>query len=179
MTRKRFSVFALSLGAAAMLVFGVAYAQNPPAGPPGRGPAMGRWGGPMGPMGPMGALGMFRRLDLSAQQKDELKATFQAQRDQNRAVMDRLRQAEQALQTELLADAPDQGKIQPLQDDLNQAQQDALSARIAMELKINQILTPAQRQQLRDAQARRASRAEGRRGRRGAGSGPAAPGGRG
>ena len=183
MARTRFSVIALSLGAAAMLAFGVAYAQNPPAGPPGQGPAMGRWGGrqmgPMGPMGSMGRMGMFRGLDLSTQQKDELKAAFQAQRDQHQGVMDRLRKAEQALETELLADAPDQGKIQQLQTDLNQAQQDALSARIAMELKINQILTPAQRQQLRDAQARRASRAEGRRGRRGGGSGPATPGGRG
>jgi Spy/CpxP family protein refolding chaperone len=172
MTRKGFSTIALALGAAAMLAFGAAYAQNPPAGPPGQGPGMGRWAGQRGPMGPMGMMGMFRRLDLSAQQKDELKAAFQAQRDQRQAVRDRLRKAEQALQSELLADTPDQGKIQQLQTDLTQAQQDALSARIAMELKINQILTPAQRQQLRDAQARRASRAEGRRGQGGGGSKP-------
>ena len=170
MTRKRFSTLALGVAAVAMLGFGVAYAQSPAAAPQNRGPAMGRSGGQMGPMG------MFRRLDLSTQQKDELKATFQAQRDQNQAVRDRVRKAEQALQTELLADAPDQGKIQQLQTDLNQAQQDALGARVAMELKAYQILTPAQRQQLRDAQARRGSRM-GRRGRWGGGSGSSAPGG--
>jgi Spy/CpxP family protein refolding chaperone len=173
MTRKRFSTLALGAAAVAMLAVGVAYAQNPPAAPQGRAPAMGRGGGQMGPMGMMG---MFRRLDLSTQQKDELKAAFQAQRDQNQAVRDRVRKAEQALQTALLADAPDQGKIQQLQTDLSQAQQDALGARVAMELKAYQILTPAQRQQLRDAQARRGSRM-GRRGRWGGGSGSRAPGG--
>jgi len=172
MTRKRFSTLALGVAAVAMLALGVAYAQDPPPAPQGRAPAMGRWGGQMGPMG----MRMFRRLDLSTQQKDELKATFQAQRDQNQAVMERVRKAEQALQTELLADAPDQGKIQQLQTDLSQAQQDALGARVALELKVYQILTPAQRQQLRDAQARRGSRM-GRRGRWGGGSGSRAPGG--
>ena len=177
MAHKRFSVIALSLGRRRCWPFGVAYAQNPPAGPPGRGPAMGRWGGQRGPMGPMGMMGMFRRLDLSTQQKDELKATFQAQRDQHQAVMGPASQGRAGPSDRALGGRAGSGQDPAAADDLNQAQQDALSARIAMELKINQILTPAQRQQLRDAQARRASRM-GRRGRRGGGSGSTPPGGR-
>ena len=87
-------------------------------------------------MGPMGMMGLSRQLDLSTQQKDEMKGAFQAQRDQQGgpgpAAQGRAGPSDRAL-----GGRAGSGKIQQLQIDLNQAQQDALSARIAMELKIN------------------------------------------
>jgi protein CpxP len=166
MSLKRLTLVAIAVTAAAALAAGATFAQNPAPGPAGP-----RFGGPG--FGPMFAL---RGLDLTQAQRDQLKTLAQSQREQNAPVFEKLRTLERALRTELLADAPDQGKIDQLKTDLGLAQQDALGARIAMELKVGQILTAEQRQTLRD---RLANAPAGPRGRRGWGRGGGAPAGSG
>jgi protein CpxP len=165
MTYRRVSVFAVTVAAAALVATGAVLAQGQPQGPPGQ--AFGLRAG-MAP-GLMGQMGMLRGLDLTQQQRDELRALGEQRRTVDKPVMDKLRVAGQALEAELLADAPNQGRIDQLKTDLAQAQQEALDARIAMQLKVNQILTPEQRQTLRDRQARRAEAPGRRRGPRGGG----------
>jgi len=162
MTFKRLAVVAIAVAAAAVLAAGATFAQNPPPGPPGP-----RFGGPA-----FGRMFALRGLDLTQAQRDQLKTLAQTARDQNAPIFEKLRTLERALQTELLADAPDQGKIDQLKTDLGLAQQEALGARIAMDLKMGQILTAEQRQTLRD---RLAKAPTGPRGRRGWGRGGGAP----
>jgi len=170
MTRTRISVFSAFVAAAALVAAGVSFAQTPPPGPPG--PAFGRQGGGS-PFGQMGRMGMFRGLDLTQEQRDQLRALAEARRQQDEPARQRLRELNQTLQNELFADAPDQDKIRQLKIDLNLAQQQALETRIAEQRNVAQILTPEQRQQVRDA------REQGRRGPRGRRGGGARPGGAG
>jgi len=157
MTRKRVSLFAALVAGAALVVGGVSFAQNPPPGPPG--PGFGRRMGP-----PAGPMGLLRGLDLTQAQRDQFKALAEARRERGQALATRLQELNQALEAELFADAPDQGRIEQLTIDLNLAQREALDARIASRLEVAQVLTPEQRQQMREAPGR-----FGRRGPRGAG----------
>lgn len=166
MTRTRISVFAAFVAVAALVAAGVSFAQTPPAAP--RGPALARQGGAP----PFGSMGMFRGLDLTQAQRDQLRALAEARRQQDDPVMQRVRELNRALQNELFADAPDEGKIEQLKIDLNLAQQQALDARIAGQLKVAQILTPEQRQQVREAREQGLGGPRGRRGPRGMGVRP-------
>ena len=58
---------------------------------------------------------------------------------------------ERQLQTAILADTPDQQKIEELKTSINSASAQELAARIDLQTRIAQILTPEQRAQARDA----------------------------
>jgi Spy/CpxP family protein refolding chaperone len=107
-----------------------------------RGPGLIR-GGP-------GGFGHFARMaDLSDEQRKQVQAVFEehrASREQGRAAMDLHRQ----LQAELLADVPDEQKIDTLRRQLVEAQGEALTAQIALQRKLVQILTPEQRAKARE-----------------------------
>ena len=155
MTRRH--VFGLAFAAAlvGVVAVGVSLAQNPPPGPPG--PAFARQGGP-----PSAWRGLLRGLDLTQAQRDQLRALAESEREQRVALAERLRELNQALETALFADVPDQGTIGQLKTDLSLAHQQSLEARIAAQLQVAQVLTPEQRQKVREAQA---SGARGRRAR--------------
>src|SRR6185369_14771848 len=113
---------------------------QPPQG--GRGP--GRGAGPGGP------LPILRGLDLTDAQKEQIKTLTEQRRtgeDPRRNLMDLERQ----LQTAVLADTPDQQKIDELKGSIATASAQALAARIELESRIAQILTPEQRAQAREA----------------------------
>jgi Spy/CpxP family protein refolding chaperone len=116
--------------------------------------------GPGGRGGPVGAV----MADLTDQQREQVKAILEQERqgqDGPRADMQLRLQLEQ----ELLADAPNAQKIDELKQQILAATSESLTRHIAVQQKINQILTAEQRAKARE---RMAQRREGR-GRPGAG----------
>jgi protein CpxP len=130
-------------GVFAMLVAGAVaipvIAQPPQGGRgPGRGPAFD------------GALPILRELNLTDAQREQIRAITDAQRSADnprRNLMDLERQLHGAL----LADTPDLQKIEELKTSIASASAAALVARIDVESRIAQVLTPEQRAQAREA----------------------------
>lgn len=113
---------------------------QPPQG--GRGPGRGPGSG--------GPLPMLRGLNLTDAQKEQIRTLIEQRRtgeDPRRNLMDLERQ----LQTAILADAPDQQKIEELKGSIATASAQELVARIELQSRIAQILTPEQRAQAREA----------------------------
>ncbi|MFL6279754.1 MAG: Spy/CpxP family protein refolding chaperone [Vicinamibacterales bacterium] len=139
------AVLALVVAAAVAIP---AIAQPPQGGRgPGRGPAFD------------GALPILRGLNLTDAQREQIRAIAEAQRTGNnprRELMDLERQ----LQAAVLADTPDQQKIDELKNSIATASATELAARIELQSRIAQVLTPEQRAQAREALAK----APGRRG---------------
>jgi protein CpxP len=139
--------------AAAALVLAAAVAIPAIAQPPqgGRGPGRGP--------GFDGALPILRGLNLTDAQREQVRALTDARRtadNPRRNLMDLERQ----LQAALLADSPDQQKIDELKNSIAAASAADLTARIELQSRIAQVLTPEQRAQAREALAK----APGRRG---------------
>jgi Spy/CpxP family protein refolding chaperone len=116
--------------------------QRPPRG----------FGRGMGPGGP-GPLGMLQRLNLTDEQRTQIRAILDEQRSSqpDQKEMDLQKQLHEAV----FADNPDQAKIDELKTAITAAHADALNAHVAVQLKIAQILTPEQRQQAREFEGRR------------------------
>ncbi len=111
--------------------------------------------GPGGRGGPLG--GVF--ADLTDQQREQVKAIVDAERgEQGPPPEMKLRQA---LEQELLADAPNLQQVEELKQQIVSATSASLTRHIAVQQKINQVLTAAQRAKARE---RIAQRGEGRRG---------------
>jgi Spy/CpxP family protein refolding chaperone len=123
----------------AVAVFSIASAQG---GQRGRGPGGPGFGGPR--------LGGFARLaDLTDDQRKQVEAIVQedrASRSGPPAVVTLHRQ----LEAELLADSPDDQKIETLRQQLIQAQGEEVSHRIALQRKIAGVLTAEQRAKARE-----------------------------
>ena len=110
-----------------------------------------RMGGPgrggRGPGGPgAGIIALLQRLDLTDQQREQLRALMEA----NRPPGDpgQLRDAELKLHTAILGDTPDPQAIDAAKAAIAAAHAAELDHQIEMLTKIAQILTPDQRQQL-------------------------------
>jgi Spy/CpxP family protein refolding chaperone len=93
-------------------------------------------------------------LNLTDAQKTQVKALAEAQREEMQGLKEQARKADEALRQLVFADAPDQGAIASAKAEVSTAQQALLDARTANELKISQVLTPAQRAELRKMQGR-------------------------
>ena len=112
--------------------------------PDGRGP--GGTGGPGRSMLPLG------RLDLSDEQRAQIKEVLQAARPADgETPVRQLMELRQSLQSAILADTPDQARIDQLRTSIAQAEAAALGKRIEVAQKIAQILTPEQREKARTA----------------------------
>src|SRR5262249_36379151 len=93
-------LLAVGLGAAAFV-----HAQDQPDGPRHFRGGPGRFGGPGGPGGPFGMLPMFgRELNLTDQQRDQIKAIADSHKDEWKTLFDRERTARQALMAAVTAD---------------------------------------------------------------------------
>jgi protein CpxP len=146
MKRTIWSAMAALVLAAAVAIPAIA---QPPQG--GRGPGRGP--------GFDGALPILRGLNLSDAQREQIRALTEAQRtaeNPRRNLMDLERQ----LQAALLADSPDQPRIDDLKNSIAAASAADLTARIELQSRIAQVLTPEQRAQAREA----LGKAPGRRG---------------
>ena len=147
------SIAALTLAAAVAIPV---IAQPPQAG---RGPGRGA--------GPGWALPMLRELNLTDAQREQIRTLTEQRRangeDPRRKVADLDRQ----LQAAIFADAPDQQKIEDLKHAIAAAPADELTARVELQSRIAQVLTPEQRTKAREALGRRAGAPGGRAGRPG------------
>ena len=133
----------------------------------GFGQQQGRRGGPGGPgggrMGPVA----IPFEDLTEEQRQQIKAIMDEQREGEQGPPADMK-LRQALELELLADAPNDQKIQELKAQVDAASAEQLAKHIAIERKVNQILTPEQRAKARENIATRQENGPGR-GRRGGG----------
>jgi Spy/CpxP family protein refolding chaperone len=111
----------------------------------GRG-GMGRGFGPGGPGGP--GPGIVHRLDLTEQQREQIAAIVEQQRESRPGA--RIMDLRKELQTALFADTVDLAKVEELKTAIAAAESAALAARIETEMKINQFLTPGQRARERE-----------------------------
>jgi Spy/CpxP family protein refolding chaperone len=140
MTRRFLVAAVLAIGLSAL----PAFAQGPGQGigAPGRG---GR-GGPGGPGFGPGFMPMLQQLDLSDQQREQIRSLMEA----NRPTSDpgQLRAAELKLHAAILGDNPDQQAIDAARTTINAAHAAELDHQIDILAKVAQILTPDQRQQL-------------------------------
>jgi len=131
----------------------------------GRGPGIGGPGGPGGDGrggrgGPGGGLSIVHQLNLTDQQREQVKSIMEGQREQRPDA--NMMELQKQLRAAVFADSPDLGKIEQLKTAIASAEAAMLSARIDTELKINQILTAEQRAKARDLIA--SGPARGRRG---------------
>ena len=144
--------------AAAAMILAAAVAIPVIAQPPqGRGP-----GGPGGPGG-AGPMPMLRGLNLTDAQREQIRTLSEQRRasgDPRRTLMDLERQ----LQTAILADTPDQQKIDDLKNSIAAASAQELASRIEFQSRIAQILTPEQRAQARESVEKGPGPGPGRRG---------------
>ena len=153
---------------AAAFVASVAIAGGKQAGGDQQRPAFGqgRQGGPGGPGGRRGGpLGGVME-DLTDQQREQVKAILESERQGQEGPPAEMK-LRQALDQELLADAPNAQKIEELKGQIVAATADGLTRQIAVQQKISQVLTSEQRAKARERIAQR-----GERGRRGEGGGP-------
>jgi len=143
---------------AAAFVASVAVAHGQGQGPQGRGRG---FGGPDGPGGR--GMGPVIMRELTEEQRNQVKAIMGEQRgaEQGPPADARLRRD---LEAELLADTPNDQKVEDLKQQILVAQAEGLSRHIAVQKRIAQILTAAQRAKARERLAEGPREGRGRRG---------------
>ena len=149
-----FTARTLSVAAVAALAVIIAVAAVDARQGPGRGP-----GGPGRGFGPDGPFPVLRQLNLTEAQKDQIKTLVADARAQSGDAAGEQARKVAALRRDLhaaiFADTPDPSQIDQLRTSLAEAQSAVLSARIDLETKIAQVLTPEQRKQARELAANR------------------------
>jgi Spy/CpxP family protein refolding chaperone len=146
----------LSTIAAAAIVLGAGIATVAGQGRPGDAGQGRGFGGPGRGPGFGGPMQLLRQLDLNDTQREQIKALTDAQRKQaDQAPVRKLMELQRSLETALFADNPDQAQIDQLRASISEAEAAALAARIDLQLKIAQVLTPDQRQKARELVAQR------------------------
>lgn len=119
-------------------------------GPGGRG--FGGPGGPGGRGGPGGPAPIVQQLNLTEDQRDQVKAIMEGRREDRPGA--NMMELQKQLQTAIFADTVDLAKIEELKTAIASAEAAMLSARIDTEMKINQILTAEQRAKARELVAK-------------------------
>ena len=118
---------------------------QPPQGGGGRGPGRGGVGAPGAP------LPLLRELNLTDAQREQIRTMTEQRRatgaDPRRKIVDLDRQ----LQAAIFADTPDPQKIGELKNAVAAASAEELAARVELQSRIAEILTPEQRAQAREA----------------------------
>ncbi|HEX4346892.1 MAG TPA: periplasmic heavy metal sensor [Vicinamibacterales bacterium] len=144
-----------------------AAAQGGPQAGPG-GPGFGRRGGPGGPMrggpgGPGGAIDLpLGQLNLSAQQRDQVKSVMDSHQDDMKALGDREMAAREALQQAITAATVDDNVIRQKSADVAAAEADVAVMRAHVRAEVWQLLTPDQQKQATALEATRPMPGRGR-----------------
>lgn len=102
-------------------------------------------------------------LNLTDAQREQIRTLRNEHRTALRDQVRQLRDARRALRAETFADSPDAAKLQSLKEQVATLSQQVETRRLEMQQEIAQILTPEQRQYMRDHQPQ--MRRFGRRGR--------------
>lgn len=101
-----------------------------------------------------GGGGLLRALNLSPEQRTQIKAIRRETESQGRLLGARLRQARRALDEAIYADNPDDALIEARVREVGAAQTTVLRMRTLTELKIRRVLTPEQLEAFRRMQRR-------------------------
>lgn len=146
---------------AAVIVASVAFAAGQDQGPR-RGPG---FGGPGGP----GGRGMMAPImrELTDEQRSQVRAILQEERG-NQQGPPPVVTLRRELATELMADSPNDQRIETLKGQILAAETEGLSRQVEIQKRIAQVLTPEQRAKVREQLAKAP---EGRRGRGNGGRG--------
>jgi protein CpxP len=127
--------------AAVLLGLAVSSAAQGPIGP--RGP-----GAPRGPMGPGGLPPILLGVELTDQQRTQIKALLDEQRESRRSEMEERRTLQQQLTAAIYGTGTDEDSLAAIVTRLAELQKQALDADIALQTKLAALLTDAQRQQI-------------------------------
>jgi Spy/CpxP family protein refolding chaperone len=144
MKRKMWSSIAV-IAVAAAIAIPVAAQQRQGRGGPGRG----GFGGP---------LPFLRGLNLTEAQRDQIRTLTEERRNQAGTPGQSAAELDHQLRLALLADTPDLQKVEELKTAIAAAMAEQLSARIELESRIAQVLTPELRAQARQALDRAGAR---------------------
>jgi Spy/CpxP family protein refolding chaperone len=147
----RFRSVMVGVVVAGLLATGVAFAQGPRAGGGG-----GR--GMRGPFGPDGIGLPLNRLNLSEAQRTRVAEIGDRHRDEMKSALDRLGTARQAQQAAIQKIPVDEALITSATQDMTQAEVDVAILAARRNAEVWSVLTPAQREQLTEARARRQAR---------------------
>ncbi len=132
-----------------------------PGGPGGPGIGM---RGPGGPMGPMGFAPGFRQLDLTDDQKTQIKAITDSHQAEFKAAGEKVGAAREALRKLLQADAIDETAIRAKSVEVANAEADASILGAKVRAQSLQVLTSEQLAKLKELQAARQSQPRKQRG---------------
>ncbi len=132
----------IALAGALALASETAFAQH--EGRP-RGGGHGPRGEGMGPVGPMGQLGMLRELDLTGDQREQIRALFEEV--EATGVPDRLREARESLHKAIESGA-DESTLRQQASQLGEVEGDAAVEWARATARIREILTPEQKKEL-------------------------------
>jgi periplasmic protein CpxP/Spy len=120
--------------------------------PPGGGP-----GGPgmrmRGPGGPMGFGPGFGELDLTDDQKTQLKSIAESHRDEFRAAGEKARAAHDGMEALIEADSINESAIRAKSAEIAAAEADVMILNAKVRQESLQVLTPEQQQKLKDLRA--------------------------
>jgi protein CpxP len=128
---------------------------GPPPGGPGGGPGM------RGPGGPMGF--GFRELDLTDDQKAQLKTIAESHRDEFRAAGEKARAAREGMQQLIEADSINESAIRAKSAQIAAAEADVMILNAKVRQESMQVLTSEQLQKLKDLRASHEGQARQRR----------------
>ena len=181
-TARNLAIGAVAIVAITALGYAGVHAQNTNSGPgqstgrarggPDGGPGFGRFGGPGGRGGgPLGALGVINRLNLTDDQRSQVRQLMESRQEETRTLAERVRSAHDALQQAVTASSFDEGTIRARSADVASAEADMAVARGRLHADVLQLLTAEQRTQLNQLQAQMKER----RGERGRPRGDTAP----
>jgi Spy/CpxP family protein refolding chaperone len=96
-----------------------------------------------------GPRGFTYGVDLTPEQREQIRAILEEERQQRRA-NDPTADFNRQLELELLADIPDQARLDSLRTQIVEAQQARLQKMLEIRQRIAQVLTPEQRAQARE-----------------------------
>jgi Spy/CpxP family protein refolding chaperone len=110
---------------------------------------------------------LIQQLNLSPEQREQIRSIRQSNKDERAAINQRLRQANQSLDEALDSDKPDEAVVEQRMRDVGAAQAAAMRMRILTEVRIRRVLTAEQLGILRNLrmQARQLEREKFRNGR--------------
>jgi Spy/CpxP family protein refolding chaperone len=151
---RHFRVLGLSALVAALVTGGAfVYAQDAgPSGPRGRGPGF-------GVRGPQAGLSL-RALDLTEAQQEQVRQLSQQNREQMRALMDRMRAAQEARRQAVEAIPFNESQVRAAMRELAEIEADLAVAEARLQSDIYALLTAEQQQRLKTMRAEREARAK-------------------
>ena len=139
---RKWALNVVTAAAVGLAAFGMADAQG-----------QGRRGGPGfgGPGGHGPGVPFIGQIaDLTDQQREQIRTILATEREGRKDGPPPAMALHRQLDAELLADAPDEQKIDTLKQQIAQAEAEGLTRQIALQRKIAQVLTPEQRAKARE-----------------------------